>query len=257
MRPRNRAVFAALCVALLAALALLAGRPAPDRPGSRRSGAASGRPMESADAAALASETRQAALARRAARRASEPAEPSWDEQCRADPACVAWQAEQREALAAAIPARRAAYQAILESAEEQDGIKNRIAAHAAALAVTADIDDLFEALSREAAITIEVDDCAARQDRSPACASLRGELAALQRDFAEENGITMTDLRAGQREPTRAATLVMQAMAERQGGKLYFARDKAAGEVAPRLIGEEEAAELQAAAETCAVPAD
>lgn len=206
-----------------------------------------------ADAERLSRETRAAALARKTAKLAQTAAEPSWQEECQADPACVAWQAEQREALAEVIPARRAAYRDLLASREAVAAVKARIARNAAALAIELPVDQLFDLLSRETALAIEVDACAASDaDR---CREWRTELSAVQGELVALTGITMTELRAGAREPTREETLAMQDMAERQGGQLYFVREKGAGEVAPRLVSEEEAADLQATADSCPSP--
>lgn len=250
MRPTRVAAVLAACAGALAALALEGGTSGPVRTGTDRE--ARDQPIA---LTRLSIETRRAALARRAERLARERAEPTWQEQCRADPTCVAWQEEQRAALAAVIPSRRAAFDAIIESDEAQEAIRHRIARNAAALGVDAEIDDLFVMLSREYWLAIEADDCAARQDASPPCEATRAELDSAREDFEVRTGITMTALRAGQHEATREETVAMQAMAERQGGALYFARDRAAGEVAPRLIGEEEAGELQAAAQSCPIP--
>lgn len=207
-------------------------------------------PLLPAEAEQLARETRAAALARKAAREAEAAAEPSWQERCQADPDCVSWQEEQRRALADVTPARRAAYRALLASPEAIATVEQRIARNAAALELDEPIHQLFELLSRETALAIEADDCA-----GAACDRWRAELDAVHADFAARTGITMSEFRAGSREPTREETLAMQEMAERQGGRLYFVREKGTGEVAPRLIGEEEAADLQASADSCPAP--
>lgn len=175
----------------------------------------------------------------------------AWTEPCRADPECLAWQERQRAALVASIPLRRARLEAIRQDHEKQEAIQARIAQHATALQVEVPTHELFEMLGREYELAIELDDCSAKDDRSLRCEKIRADLAVLRGEFEERTRYTMSEFRQGQREPTDEEMLKMQQMAERQGGRLYFARDKAVGEVAPRLLTEEEARRLQADAES------